>query len=197
MYSDSPFRVTLARAAGTNLGHESLTTKYGRTLQLVNLPLLPRGLSVNGDLRRVWYYSFTADANLDDSRDSHGLPTIQYNETIGLNNLGNRPPLTPDAAWTATIEQIYRLLYQVQEAKVETRLVPSSTGELIPAQVLKEIPQPDKNPGLNDTLVTLTSGRVPELFQELATLKANHTSIANPNTGSMTLDAIRVADPVK
>jgi hypothetical protein len=153
---------------------------------------------VNGNLRRVWYYSFTADANLDDSRDSHGLPTIQYNETIGLNNLGDRPALATDATWTTTIEQIYRLLYQVQEAKVETRLVAMQGNPfLVPVSVLKEIPQPADNPGLNDTLVTLTSGRVPELFQELATLKANHTSIANPNTGGMTLDAIRVADPVK
>jgi hypothetical protein len=87
MYSDNTFRVLLARKAGTNIGHQSLTTKYGRTLQQENLPLLPRGLSINGDLRRVWYYSFTADANLDSSMDTSGLPTIQYNETIGLNNL--------------------------------------------------------------------------------------------------------------
>jgi triacylglycerol esterase/lipase EstA (alpha/beta hydrolase family) len=43
MYSDNTFRVSLARAAGTNLGHQSLTTEYGRTLQLKNLDFQPRG----------------------------------------------------------------------------------------------------------------------------------------------------------
>jgi hypothetical protein len=116
------------------------------------------------------------------------------------NLLGDRPTLATDAAWAKVIEQVYRLLYQVQEAKREIRLVtfPTFNGPVtVPVNVLTEIPQPSSNPGLNDTLVTLTSGRVPELFQELASVKANHTSIANPSIGSMTLDAIRVADPVK
>ena len=196
LLSSNSTRVQLARTVPTNIGHQSLTSVYGRKLEGQNLWRLKnkRKLNVNGQERDVMYYSLTADANLDSSSGLFG-PTINFSETIGANAGDDRPhppqySYVTDSVWASTVQAVYRLLFEVEEAVVQKR------NDIFgrPVNVLIEI---RAGPFLNDFLVTLESGRVAGLFQEIASVKANHTSIANPSTGLTVLNAIRTADPVR
>lgn len=85
-------------------------------------------------------------------------------------------------------------MFTVREVRTEVRPIVFPGGVVVPTSVLLEI-----NDGLfqNDLLVSLQSARVTGLFAEIASIKANHTSVANFATATTTLNAIRAADPVQ
>lgn len=185
LFSDNTTRVLLAKKTPPDAGTPNLRVSFVAAFNAANLPLLPRQLTVNGVTRPVVYMSFSADANLNNSVSLFGNPTIQHNETRGT----GQPALVPNAVWATLLEQIYRLMGEVASTRLATTTILGRT-----VYVVRETPTTSFQ--LNDFLVTVNSARIAG-FTELASVKDNHATIANPTIGQLTINAIRLVQPVR
>jgi hypothetical protein len=176
LFSDDTTRTLLAQQTPPDAGTFNLRVSYlENTFNPSNQPFLPQTFTVDSETTSVSYFSFAADANLDDSV-SVGNPTIQGNETAGTGH------------GATVMEQVYRLLGTVASTRLETRTILGST-----VYVVRETPTESFQ--LNDFLVTINSARLPG-FTSVPATKANHATIANPDIGNQVIQKIRSAQPV-
>jgi hypothetical protein len=190
LFSDSTTRVLMAKATPPDAGTPNLRVSFVAAFNAANLPLLPQTFTVDGDTRPVVYKSFSADANLDNSVSIFGNPTIQHNETAGT----GQPGLVPDFVWSTALQSVYRLLGDVASTRLVVMTIPDpETGLPMTVYAVRETPTTSFQ--LNDFLVTNASARLAG-FSEIASVKANHATMANPSVGQMAVTAIRAAQVV-
>ena len=192
-YSDDATRTLIGQQVQSNGGTANLRVSFVEDFNRGNIPLLPTHLTVDGEERPVVYQSISADANLDDSTSAFGNPTIQYNETTGIPGQGSHFNTT----WAFVLEQVYRIIGNVVSTHTETINVPILIGEttvIVPVKVVRET----LSPGfiLNDFAVNLNEARIAP-FVELASVKANHSTIASPDVAQLVINAILKVQPVQ
>jgi hypothetical protein len=185
LFSDSTVRVWIAQKAPPDASYPDLRTSAAIKFNSENARLLPRSLSADGVVRPVEYMSVSADANLDHSF-TLGLPTIQINETRGT---GQNKAGYGDEKWAWIITQVYRVMGEVASTTLTTR---DFLGRKIP--VVTETPTTSFQ--LNDFLVTMNSARM-NGFHEIGALEANHSTVANPVSGELVIQAIRRVQPLR
>jgi len=192
LFSDDTTRTKLAQQAPPDLGTPNLRTSFLVGFNAANVPLLPANMTVDGETKPVSYFSFSADANLDGSVSIFGNPTIQHNETRGTSQPATGVT-SNNTVWATALEQVYRLLGTV----ASTTLAPRTIG-ICPActtvMVVRETPTTSFQ--LNDFLVTLGSARLAP-FRELASLRDNHATMANPGSAATTISAIKSIQPIR
>jgi pimeloyl-ACP methyl ester carboxylesterase len=177
-HSDDPTRTRFFQTQNFDAGRQNLTTDFVKQqFNPQNLPL-PQFFTVDGEESGVNYFSFGADANLDDSMSTFGNPTISYDE---LNGTGYA---VPGAGWGAQL--IYRTLYYV----AHTRWERDAQGRRVVREVRNDVVQP------NDLLVTITSSKLPG-FLARPNQKRNHASIADEGIGGIVLNLIRSIQPMQ
>jgi triacylglycerol lipase len=196
LYSDDKTRTLIGQQNPPNPGTENIRVSFVENFNRTNIPLLPTHLTVDGEERPVLYQSISADANLDGSTSLAGNPTIQFNETVGIPGQGS----LPDIAWAYAVEQIYRLVGSVvsthtQTINVTTVLDDSGVTVTVPVTVVRETLSPTFI--LNDFAVNLNEARMSPLFVEIASVKANHSTIASPDVARIVIGAILKAQPVQ
>jgi hypothetical protein len=155
----------------------------------MNVPLLPKSFTVDGETTPMVYRSFSADMNLDDSYNLFtGNPTLSYDETFGLPGQG----LKPNFLWTSILQTAYRITGYVIETRVETETVVRN-GVPIQYKVIKE--KLSKEFRNNDIAVTREAASVGP-FVEIHHLKANHSTIARPDTAVKVIEELRRIQPM-
>ncbi len=193
-YSDDSARAFIGYMAEPNKGTESIRVSSTREFNRTNVPLLPKELTVDGETRPVAYRSFSADMNLDDSRNPFtSNPTISYNETYGLPGQGGKL----DSLWAEILQSAYRITGEVIETYAETIDVPVIEGgedvRSIKVKVVREKLSPVFRP--NDIAVTRESASVGP-FVEVEHLKANHSTIVSKETGEKVIQLLRLLQPM-
>ena len=188
LFSDNTTRTTLARQKPPDLGTPNLRVSFMGGFNTVNLPLLPANLTVDDVTAPVAYRSFSDDANLNSSTSIFGNPTIQHNETQGTGQPASGL-LSNNTVWATALEAVYRLMGEVTSTTLAPRTILGRT-----VFVVRESPTTSFQ--LNDFLVTVNSARVAG-FREVASTKNNHATIANPNVGILTINSIRIIQPVR
>ena len=200
-YSNNPTRVSLAQLAllkGTNEGNPDLMTDSATKFNLHNEPAL-HGMSliVDGERAPVQYFSVSDDADLD----SNGV--LAPNEVIGM----HQPVVVTDQFWAGIMTQLYTLMGTVASATAATSTATGTdrngdsreyvvnTVAEAPSTCLRTDGTTVRCFKTNDILVTVESARLPD-FQELASVKANHATVANPAVGRTVLDNIKAVQPV-
>ena len=166
--------------------HDLTTSWVNQDFNVTNLPL-PRSFTVDGERTDVKYFSYGADANLDNSTElvfdpDEGLvfkPTISDNEVAGT-----KYGWIPGIGYGAQI--LYRTLWDVSWTYQDE----DEQGHT----VVREMPNTTKQP--NDFLVTLTSSKLGQ-FVHQGDVKRNHATICDAAMGSEVLDLIRSINPVK
>lgn len=176
LFSDSTTRTLLAQQLTPDAGTPNLRVSFVENFNLQNGPLLPHQFTVDGETNAVRFFSFSADANLNDSKSIFGNPTIESNETIG----------TGHGAFV--MERIYRLMGEVASTTLETRTILGKT-----VYVVKEAPTSTFQ--LNDFLVTINSARFAR-FSEVLSTKANHATIANTDIATRSISTIKSVQPI-
>ncbi len=187
LYSDDTTRTKLGQQTPPDAGTFNLRVSFVAGFNAANLPLLPKQFTVDGETSPVVYMSISADANLDNSSDSGG-PTIFFNETTGIPGQGS---FMPDRTWATVLEQVYRLIGNVASTSLVS--VPI-LGGLSTTLAVRETPTATFQ--LNDFAVTVTSARMTG-FRELASVKNNHATVANPTNAQTVINAIRAVQPVR
>jgi len=177
--SQSPARTRFFRYLGGDYdrGRQNLTTRYLRGFNRRNLPL-PQSFTVDGEETGVNYFSYGADANLNDSFDDKGRPTISWDE---LDETGYG---FPGAGYGGQL--IYRTLYYV--SRTYWRRDPQGR------KVVREVRNSPVQP--NDLLVTVTSSKLPSHFLARPDLKRNHATVADEGIGNLVLNLIRSIQPM-
>jgi hypothetical protein len=186
--SQNPERAKLiARWAGDyDRGRQNLTTSWvNDTFNKDNLPV-PQLFTVDGEDTGVNYFSFSADANADNSVDEHREPTISWDELKGTGFLAVVGHL-----FTGGGNVVYRTLYHV----ASTHLGTDAQGRVI----VLEVQNSEANMPLqrNDMLVTETSAGLPGWFLALPQQKKNHATIADDEMGSFVLELLRSIRPLE
>lgn len=182
VFSDSFIRTKLAQKLPPDAGTPNLRVSFVENFNLQNGPLLPRQFTVDGETNSIQYFSFSADANLDDSTSIFGNPTIQRNEINGTPEVNNlRGPLV--------MEQVYRLMGEVASTRLETKTILGFT-----VYVVKETPTQTFQ--FNDFLVTINSARF-NGFTEILSTKANHATIANMDIANQAITKIKSVQPIR
>ena len=173
-------------------------TDSATQFNLHNEPAL-HGLSliVDGERAPVQYFSVSDDADLD----SNGVLTP--NEVIGM----QQPVVVTDQYWAGVMTQLYTLMGTVASATAATSTATGTdrngdsyeyvvnTVAEAPSTCLRTDGTTVRCFKTNDILVTVESARLPD-FQELASVKANHATVANPAVGRTVLDNIKAVQPV-
>lgn len=195
MYTDDATRTLIGQQSPPNPGTANIRVSFVEGFNRTNIPLLPTHLTVDGEERPVVYESISADGNLDDSTSLFGNPTIQYNETTGIPGQGN----LSNTAWAFAVEQVYRLIGNVvstrtQTINVTTIIDDSGVTITVPVKVVRETLSPTLI--LNDFAVNVDEARIAP-FVELASVKANHSTIASPDVARIVIGAILKAQPVQ
>ncbi len=193
VHSSDSTRTALGGMVPPNAGTPSLRVSAVESFNAANVPLLPKSFQVDGEVAPVVYQSISADANLDDSNSAFGNPTIQIGETRGIPGQADHW----DSTWATVMEQIYRLIGNVASTRTaEVELPVGKDGiQTVRVKVVREIPTSRFE--LNDFAVQQVSARLDPLFQEISSIKANHSTVASPETAKTVLDAIRKAQPVE
>lgn len=178
-HSDDYWRTVFFDRQDFDEGRQNLTTEYVKTVfNPSNLPL-PGSFTVDGEQTAVKYFSFGADANVNQSFNG-GEPTIQTNEMAGTGY--DQYSVISSGGGT----MVYRTLYRLSETVAE----PDGHGHL----VVRERRSATINP--NDLLVTIQSSRLPA-FMAQPDQPRNHANIANEGIGVLVLNLVRSAQPVQ
>lgn len=178
---DSVRTAFFGRQPFDNSRHD-LTTEFAADFNPQNLPL-PQSFTVEGEETGVNYFSYGADANLDDSMSLFGNPTISANEMTGTGYYEGR-----GSGYGG--ELVYRTLYYVASTRWEWAYI---GGEK--KRVVREVQNQTVQP--NDLLVTINSSKLPGHFLALPDLKRNHATIADEGMGNVVLNLIRSIQPMQ
>jgi hypothetical protein len=185
LYSDTRALALFAKAWPTDKGRADLAVDYvTNSFNPENQPKLPRELTVDGEAARVHYFSYGADANLNDSHSIFGIPTITSvlpDETKGACGF-----LTHVLCVAA-----YRVMGNVASVELEPKKV---LGVTI-GHGVKENPTATFQE--NDFLVTVNSSKLGPLFIAQPQRDANHASIADKDLGRAVLNLIRLSQPIQ
>jgi hypothetical protein len=195
LYSDDTTRTLIGQQSPPNPGTANIRVSFVEDFNRTNIPLLPTHLTVDGEDRPVVYQSISADANLDNSTSLAGNPTIEYSETVGIPGQGSHSNI----AWAFAVEQVYRIIGNVvsthwETINVTTVIDDSGVTVTVPVKVVRETLSPAFI--LNDFAVNLDEARIAP-FVELASVKANHSTIASPDVARIVINAILNAQPVQ
>ncbi|HZI85469.1 MAG TPA: hypothetical protein VFD48_01450 [Pyrinomonadaceae bacterium] len=139
-----------------------------------NLPLLPDSFTVGSDTHPVKYFSFAADANINDSKENNDplKPTIQDFETVGT----GRPH------WIMT--PVYRFMGKTKTVTVEREL------KIFKRVVIETGAWED-----NDFLVTESSAQLTQKFVYQPKQDANHATIISESIAPLVIPLIKSAQP--
>jgi hypothetical protein len=185
LYSDNRALAFVGNVWRTDKGRADLTVDHvNNSFNPENEPKLPRELTVDGQTERVHYFSYGADANLNDSYDLFGKPTITSvfpDETRG--SCGFVTHVFCEAAYAA--------MGNVAAVTLEPKIV---LGVTI-GHGVKE--WPTQTFQFNDFLVTVKSSRLQPLFLPQPDRKDNHATIANDEVGRAVLNLIRLSQPIE
>ena len=173
--SDQLRNVLIARfLQSVDKGRRSLTTSFlDEDFNPENLPKLPDKFTVSGETHPINYFSFAADANIDNSNENNNprKPTIQQFETIGTGRS------------TKIMTEVYRFLGNTKIVEVERV-----------AKIFKRINIEQTSAFEdNDYLVTVTSAHLPEKFAAQQTLDLNHATIMGPEVGILVIPLIKAS----
>jgi pimeloyl-ACP methyl ester carboxylesterase len=180
-HSDDYTRATFFQQFGGDYdrGRQNLVTDFVQPrFNPQNLPL-PQSFTVDGEETGVNYFSYGADANLDDSMSFFGNPTISRDELAGTGYT------FPGSGYGGQL--IYRTLYYVASTRWEF----DQAGRRVVREVHNQTVQP------NDLLVTITSSKLPGHFVALPDLKRNHATIADEGMGNVVLNLVRSIQPIQ
>lgn len=178
-HSDDSTRTAFFARQDFDDGRRNLTTQFVQDkFNPENLPL-PQSFTVDGEESGVNYFSYGADANLDDSMSLLGNPTIQANE---LNGTGYEN-YSVASEWGGNL--VYRTLYYVSRTTWER----DAQGRRVVRETRNDTVQP------NDMLVTITSSKLPG-FLARPDQKRNHATIADEGIGNLVLSLIRSIQPM-
>ena len=182
--SDDSTRTAFIQKLGGDYdaGRRNLTTDFVREFNVQNLPL-PQSFIVDGEETQVKYFSWGADANLDDSMSLLGNPTITNNELAGT----GRDNLWYLSEWGGNL--VYRTLYYVASTRWEWAIV---GGEKV--RVVRETQNQTVQP--NDMLVTISSSKI-EPYIPMTDMKRNHATIADQGMGQLVLQLIKTTQPLQ
>lgn len=189
LLSDNPTRVYLAQKKAPDAGTPNLRVSFVDAFNTTNLPLLPPQLTVDGITKPVTYMSFSADANLNNNKTIFGDPIIEEDEVQGIPRIIIRVRNIDIDVTVWAMQILYRLMGEVASTTLATTTISNRT-----VFVVRETPTTSFQ--LNDFLVTVSSARITG-FRELASVKDNHATIANPNIGQTTINNIRAVQPVR
>lgn len=186
-------RTALAGMVPPNGGTASLRVSAVESFNAANVPMLPKSFTVDEETAPVVYQSISADANLDGSNTVFGNPTIQIGETRGIPGQGDHW----DTTWATVMEQIYRLIGNVASTRAEIVEIPvgADGARTVRVKVVREVATAQFEE--NDFAVQRASARLEGVFAEIAAVKANHSTVASPETAKVVLDAIRKAQPMQ
>jgi triacylglycerol lipase len=163
-------------------GRQNLNTKFVSDFNQQNLPL-PQSFIVDGEETQVKYFSWGADANIDNSMSLLGNPTITNDELAGTGH----DNLWYLSEWGGNL--VYRTLYYVSSTRWEWAIV---GGERV--RVVRETQNQSVQP--NDMLVTITSSKI-EPYIPMTDLKRNHATIADQGVGQLVLQLIKTIQPLQ
>ena len=156
---------------------------------------LPKSTVVNGRKNTTFYFSVSADANLDDSCqglapgspcDPNHLPTITAYPGRPDESEGYEYP-APEIAWYNVLnvgQKLYRQMYSFRNAGL---VISGYTTDLKPVRRIVSVPT---TPQLNDFNVTVTSARYPG-FVEIGSFKHNHTMVGLQDVSTAILNVIK------
>ena len=180
--SQAPWRVRFYRylAGDYDRGRRNLTTSHVKAFNKENLPL-PQAFFVDDEETGVNYFSYGADANLNDSMDGKGRPTISRDEMAGTGWRGTIPVASAYGG-----QLMYRTLYYVSK----TYWRHDGQGR----KIVLEVPNPNVEP--DDLLVTETSSKLQGHFLARPDLKRNHATVADAGVGQLVLGVIRSIQPM-
>ena len=162
----------------TNRGREHLTTWHlEEKFNPENLPKLPRSFTVGGETHPINYFSFSADANIDNSYDDNDLrkPTIQQSEVTGT---GRGPRI---------MTEVYRFLWKTKTVEVK------KSAKIVKRVVTTQAEGVDFDE--NDFLVTTKSATLTERFAAQPRQDANHATIASDAVGALVIPLIKASEP--
>lgn len=195
LFSSNPVLVQLVRTfLPPNPGTPDLRVSAVRAFNDRNFPRLKDYFIVDDELNVFFRWTIAGEGNLDDSVDlskaPQWVPTITFNETIGL------PPPNFLPGRVTLLETIYRTMGVVQYTTLEPHVI---TAGLVHG--VKEHRLPPLKFNRNDFVVTTESanfmtntaprpGSFPVEFE-----RANHSTMANSNLGLRILEAIKPLQP--
>jgi triacylglycerol esterase/lipase EstA (alpha/beta hydrolase family) len=183
-HSEDSIRTQAIQSLGGDFdaGRQNLTTSFVRDFNQKNLPL-PTSFTVQGETTPVKYFSWGADANLDNSMSLLGNPTITNNELAGTGKDG----MWKFSEWGGTL--VYRIVYYVASTRWDYRIV---SGKRV--KIVRETQAATVQP--NDMLVSQTSSRLSQ-YIPMTDMKRNHATIADSEMGSLVIQLIKVAQPLQ
>lgn len=182
--SDDSVRTAAVQKLGGDYdeGRKNLTTRFVRNFNNENLPL-PTSFTVDGEETPVKYFSWGADANLDNSMSLLGNPTITNNELEGTGQNG----LWYLSEWGGTL--VYRIVYYVASTKSEMVIVGGNWR-----RVVRETPNATPQP--NDMLVSISSSKISP-YVPMLDVKRNHATVADQGMGELVLLLIKTIQPLQ
>lgn len=161
-----------------NQGRKGLTTWHvEETFNPANLSSLPSSFTVGGETHPIKYYSFSADANIDNSYDNNDLrkPTIQQSEVTGT---GHGPRV---------MTEVYRFLWKTKTVEVK------KSAKIFKRVVITQAEGVDFDE--NDFLVTTKSATLMEKFAAQPRQDANHATVASDAVGALVIPLIKASEP--
>lgn len=189
-FSDRLFRATLAKLAGKDDGTADLRVSAVAGFNQENIPLLPKGFTVDGETTPFNMYTLGGDANLNSSA-SLGTRTITLEETRGT------PSPLPNNFFKETIyEMIYNMMGTVHHTTLDSR-----GGFPIRGPVgIREFPTTEFR--RNDFLVTVQSsnlankdlaanGFTPKPGVNVGFIPANHATMATAISADLIIRTIQ------
>ncbi len=138
---------------------------------------------MDGEETPVKYFSWGADANLDNSMSLLGNPTITNDELEGTGK-NNLYYLTE---WGGTL--VYRIVYYVASTHWEYAIVGGNR-----VRVVRETQNATVQP--NDMLVSLSSSRI-DPYIPMTDVKRNHATVADQGMGQLVLQLIKTIQPLQ
>jgi hypothetical protein len=197
------FRAGLAKFVGSDPGHLDVRVSALRKFNFFNIPMLPTHFTVDGEVTNINYYGIGPDANLDDSYNASGQPTIEVVNTDGKDETRGLPEISLpswlpgallDSSREAVYTQVYRLFWGVREATV--RPVPNGGYQRV-------FETPNDSGQENDFAVTVKSATYQPLFSRFgrqgltspvqgfaSPLKKNHATLSSPGTADLVISFI-------
>lgn len=167
-------------AGDYDAGRRNLTTEFVSGFNQTNLPL-PQSFIVDGEQTPVKYFSWGADANIDNSMSLLGNPTITNDELAGTGH----DNLWYLSEWGGNL--VYRTLYYVASTHWEWAIV---GGQKV--RVVRETQNQTVQP--NDMLVTITSSKI-DPYIPMFDVKRNHATVADQGMAQLVLQLIKTTQP--
>lgn len=183
--SDDVNNARLALVMSRNDGFPNLRTSFVKEqFNRRNRPL-PATMTVKGESKPVRYFSFGADANVNNSTDEEdGRPTIQDEELDGITAIYGWINISSIPGVTRLTQRVYRMMGTVSATYLERRPILGGSVWIVREELYRD--------GFrdNDFLVTTESAKHPR-FTEKTVLDGNHSNISRSDVAERVIEVIR------